>query len=199
MYAYMRGEVVEINLDYIVLDVNGIGYMIYVPTRCYEDITIGETIKVHTYLSIREDAHVLFGFLEKDDLEMFKKLIGVSGIGPKGGISILSNMTADDVRFAIASGDAKAISKAPGIGAKTAQRVIIDLKDKVSLEEALENRLDAGAKADSVKANSARNDAIMALCALGYSQSESLRAVTGVSITPDMDVEDILRLALKSM
>lgn len=198
MYAYLRGELVEMNSDHVVLDVNGIGYMIYVPVRDYEALSIGETVKIHTFLSIREDAQVLFGFLSKEDLEMFKKLIGVSGIGPKGGLSILSILSAEDIRFAIASSDSKAIAKAPGIGAKTAQRVIIDLKDKVSLEDAIERKLEEGSS-HAGNAHSARNDAILALTALGYSQSESLRAVTGLIITPEMDAEEIIRLALKAM
>ena len=99
---------------------------------------IGEEIKLHTYLNVREDAMQLFGFLTRDDLEIFRLLIGVSGIGPKGGLSILSKLSADDLRFAVLSGDAKAISSAPGIGKKTAEKVIIELKDKLNLEEMLE-------------------------------------------------------------
>ena len=136
MYSYIRGELAEINSDHIVLDVNGIGYQIYIPTNTLNYLpSIGEMVKIHTYLYIREDAMMLYGFLTRDDLDMFKMLITVSGIGPKGGLGILSTLSTDDLRFAVLSDDAKAIAKAPGIGAKTAQRVIIDLKDKMSLEE----------------------------------------------------------------
>jgi Holliday junction DNA helicase RuvA len=165
---------------------------------------IGDVIKVHTFLYIREDIMMLYGFLEKDEMEMFKQLISVSGIGPKGAIGILSALSADDLRFAILSGDSKAIAKAPGIGAKTASRVCLELKDKISLEEAFEQKLEHTAKGgaeNGAKAseNSIKNDAVMALTALGYSSTESLKAVSKVEITEEMDVEDILRAALKHM
>lgn len=143
---------------------------------------------------------ILYGFLSKDDLEIFKLLITVSGIGPKGGLAILSTLSADDLRFAILSGDSKAISKAPGIGAKTAQRVILDLKDKLSLEDAFEKKLENQASGVAASMNSTvKNDAVMALNALGYSSTESLKAVSKVDITEDMDVEDVLKFALKNM
>ena len=143
---------------------------------------------------------ILYGFLSKDDLEIFKLLITVSGIGPKGGLAILSTLSADDLRFAILSGDSKAISKAPGIGAKTAQRVILDLKDKLSLEDAFEKKLENQDSGVAASMNSTvKNDAVMALNALGYSSTESLKAVSKVDITEDMDVEDVLKLALKNM
>ena len=143
---------------------------------------------------------ILYGFLSKDDLEIFKLLNTVSGIGPKGGLAILSTLSADDLRFAILSGDSKAISKAPGIGAKTAQRVILDLKDKLSLEDAFEKKLENQASGVAASMNSTvKNDAVMALNALGYSSTESLKAVSKVDITEDMDVEDVLKLALKNM
>lgn len=191
MYSYIRGTLAEVEMDHIVIDVNGIGYNIYIPINCYEYLPgLGEECKIHTYLYIREDAMMLYGFLTKDDLNLFKQLITVSGIGPKGAIGILSTLSADDLRFAILAGDAKAISKAPGIGAKTAQRVILELKDKVSLEDAFEKKLDN---------NQVKNDAVLALNALGYSSSESLKAVAKVQITEDMDVEDVLKQALKQM
>ena len=201
MYAYIKGELAEKNIDHIVVEAGGIGYLIYVPAQSIDYLPDeGDQIKVYTYLYIREDAMVLYGFLTKDDLEIFKMLITVSGIGPKGGLGILSTLSADDLRFAILSGDSKTISKAPGIGAKTAQRVIIDLKDKMSLEEALEKKLENNADGVQKTLNSStKNDAVMALSALGYSSAESLKAVSKVDITDDMDVEDVLKLALKNM
>ena len=201
MYSYIRGELAEINSDHIVVDVSGIGYQIFIPGQSMNYLpNMGDEIKVHTYLYIREDAMVLYGFLSKEDLEVFKQLITVSGIGPKGGLAILSTLSADDLRFAILSGDSKAISKAPGIGAKTAQRVILDLKDKISFEEAFESKLEKtkDAPVQSLN-NSNKNDAVLALNALGYSSTESLKAVSKVEITADMDVEDILKAALKHM
>ena len=201
MYAYIKGELAEKNIDHIVVEAGGIGYLIYVPAQSIDYLPDeGDQIKVYTYLYIREDAMVLYGFLTKDDLEIFKMLITVSGIGPKGGLGILSTLSADDLRFAILSGDSKTISKAPGIGAKTAQRVIIDLKDKMSLEEAFEKKLENNADGVQKTLNSStKNDAVMALSALGYSSAESLKAVSKVDITDDMDVEDALKLALKNM
>lgn len=201
MYAYIKGELAEKNIDHIVVETGGIGYLIYVPAQSIDYLPDeGDQIKVYTYLYIREDAMVLYGFLTKDDLEIFKMLITVSGIGPKGGLGILSTLSADDLRFAILSGDSKTISKAPGIGAKTAQRVIIDLKDKMSLEEAFEKKLENNADGVQKTLNSStKNDAVLALSALGYSSAESLKAVSKVDITDDMDVEDVLKLALKNM
>ena len=200
MFSYIKGELTEINIDHIVIDVNGIGYQIFIPTNTLNYLpSIGESVKIHTYLYIREDAMILYGFLAKDDLEMFKLLITVSGIGPKGGLGILSTLSSDDLRFAVLSGDSKAISKAPGIGAKTAQRVILDLKDKISLEEAFEQKLENNKNISQSENNSVKNDAVLALTSLGYSSTESLKAVSKVEITEDMDVEAVLKASLKHM
>ena len=200
MYAYIKGELAEKNIDSIVVEAAGVGYLIYIPTQYFDMLPDeGEDVKIYTYLCVREDAMILYGFLS-NDLEIFKLLITVSGIGPKGGLAILSTLSADDLRFAILSGDSKAISKAPGIGAKTAQRVILDLKDKLSLEDAFEKKLENQTSGAAVSMNSTvKNDAVMALNALGYSSTESLKAVSKVDITEDMDVEDVLKLALKNM
>lgn len=200
MYSYIRGPLAEVELDHIVIDVYGVGYTIYIPTNCMEYLPgIGEETKIHTYLYVREDAMILYGFLTKDDLELFKQLISVSGIGPKGALGILSALPADDLRFAILAGDSKAIAKAPGIGAKTAQRVILELKDKMSLEDAFEKKLDSEKVMVASSNNQVKNDAVLALTALGYSSSESLKAVSKVEITEDMDVEAVLKQALKNM
>ena len=200
MYAYMKGALAEIETDHIVIEVQGIGYNLYMPTNCVEYLpSIGEECKIYTYLHVREDAMILYGFLTKDDLALFKQLITVSGIGPKGALGILSALSGDDLRFAILAGDAKAIAKAPGIGAKTASRLILELKDKMSLEEAFEIK-SANVQATKAATNhQVKNDASMALNALGYSSSESLKAVSKVEITEDMDVEDVLKAALKHL
>lgn len=200
MYSYIKGELAEINIDHIVVETGGIGYMIYVPVNTLMDLpAIGESIKVYTYLYIREDAMILYGFLSKDDLEMFQMLITVNGIGPKGGLAVLSTLSSDDLRFAILAGDAKAIAKAPGVGAKTAQRVILDLKDKVHMEDAIEKKLEAGDTTPKSTMNAVKSDAILALTALGYSSTESTKAVAKVEMTEQMDVEDVLKAALKYM
>ena len=201
MYAYIKGELAEKNIDSIVVEAAGVGYLIYIPTQYFDMLPDeGEDVKIYTYLCVREDAMILYGFLSKDDLEIFKLLITVSGIGPKGGLAILSTLPADDLRFAILSGDSKAISKAPGIGAKTAQRVILDLKDKLSLEDAFEKKLGKASETMPLPADSdAKTEALEALTALGYSASDALKAVRKAGVTEDMDTETILKLALKQI
>ena len=200
MYAYIKGELAEINTDHIVIEAGGIGYQVFISLQTFDYLpSVGENLKIYTYLYLREDAMILYGFLTKDDLELFKLLISVSGIGPKGGLAILSTLEADDLRFAILSGDAKAISKAPGVGGKTAQRVILELKDKLSLEDACEAKTEHVQKNAAAAGGSVKNDAVMALTALGYSSTESLKAVSTVEITEDMDVEEVLKAALKHL
>lgn len=200
MYAYIKGELAEINTDYIVIEAGGIGYQVFISLQTFDYLpSVGENLKIYTYLYLREDAMILYGFLTKDDLELFKLLISVSGIGPKGGLAVLSTLEADDLRFAILSGDAKAISKAPGVGGKTAQRVILELKDKLSLEDAFEAKTEHVQKNVAAAGGSVKNDAVMALTALGYSSTESLKAVSAVEITEDMDVEEVLKAALKHL
>lgn len=200
MYAYIKGELAEINTDHIVIEAGGIGYQVFISLQTFDYLpSVGEDLKIYTYLYLREDAMILYGFLTKDDLELFKLLISVSGIGPKGGLAILSTLEADDLRFAILSGDAKAISKAPGVGGKTAQRVILELKDKLSLEDAFEAKTEHVQKNAAAAGGSVKNDAVMALTALGYSSTESLKAVSAVEITEDMDVEEVLKTALKHL
>lgn len=202
MYSYIKGILTDMDEDLVVVEAGGIGYNIYTTGQTFDYLpSIGEEVKLYTYLNVREDAMMLYGFLTKDDLRVFKLLIGVSGIGPKGALAVLSVMTTDDLRFAVLGEDAKAIAKAPGIGAKTAQRLILELKDKFSLEDAFEQKLEnatTGDKnADGVK--SAKNEAVQALVALGYSSSEALKAIGDVEITTDTEVEDILKAALKNM
>ena len=200
MYAYIKGELAEINTDHIVIEAGGIGYQVFISLQTFDYLpSVGENLKIYTYLYLREDAMILYGFLTKDDLELFKLLISVSGIGPKGGLAILSTLEADDLRFAILSGDAKAISIAPGVGGKTAQRVILELKDKLSLEDAFEAKTEHVQKNAAAAGGSVKNDAVMALTALGYSSTESLKAVSAVEITEDMDVEEVLKAALKHL
>ncbi len=202
MFAYIRGELAERNADHIVIDVGGIGYLVYTPGMALEQMpSVGAEVKVYTYFQVKEDAVTLYGFLRKDDLDIFKMLIGINGIGPKGALAILSAVSADDLRFAILSGDVKAICKAPGIGQKIAQRVILELKDKLSLEDAMEMKLSHGQdlSAEAAVLGQVRDDAVLALTALGYSQSESLHAVREVEVTEGMDVEDVLRGALKHL
>ena len=200
MYSYIRGILAEIEEDKIVVEANGIGYNIYTTAQTFDYLpSMGEEVKVYTYLHLREDVMMLYGFLTKDDLRVFKLLIGVNGIGPKGALAILSVMTTDDLRFAVLGDDAKAIAKAPGVGAKTAQRLILELKDKLSLEDAFEQKLEHQQAAPVSNAKGVKNEAVEALVALGYSSSEALRALNGIEVTDETDVEDLLKAALKNM
>lgn len=201
MYSYIKGTLVEASAEGIVVDNQGIGYGILVPGQVLEYLpSIGEEVKIYTYHYVREDMIALYGFLTREDVNIFKMLIGVSGIGPKGALAILSVMSTDDLRFAILGEDAKAIARAPGIGAKTAQRLIIELKDKISLEDAFEQKLaNQEKKAEKNPATGVKNEVILALTSLGYSQSEALQVLSGIEIKEDSAVEDVLKEALKQM
>ena len=198
MYAFMKGIIADKELENVILEVNGIGYNIKISSGTSALLpSVGEMIKLYTYTSVREDAIQLYGFLTKDDLDIFKMLINVNGIGPKGGQSILSVMSADELRFAIISGDAKMIAKAPGIGAKTAQRVILDMKDKISLEDTFQVVKKEICGNEDASSMGASKEAIEALTALGYGSAEAVRAVKSVEGVSEMAVEDILKKALK--
>jgi len=200
MIAYLKGKLINVFEDNMVVEVNSMGYNLKIPSSVIDDLPpVGEEVKIHTYMYVREDAINLFGFLTKDDLEIFKKLITVNGIGPKGALSILSVMTSDELRYAIITSDAKAIAKAPGIGGKTAERLIIDLKDKVHLEDTFVNRESIGYN-NSLKTESReKQEAIEALVALGYSSQEALRAVKSIEIKDTDNAESILKQALRNL
>jgi len=207
MIAYLKGIIAEVTPTRLVLEVNHIGYEIFISAREASELPRrGEEVKIYTYFNVREDAMQLFGFQSEDDLEMYKLLLNVNGVGPKAALGILSVLTADDVRFAVLSDDAKAIAKAPGIGMKTAKKLILELKDKFTLEEAFEKKLEngaSGAEPGAVVESDAKTEdtkeALQALTALGYANSDALRAVRRAEITEDMDTETILKLALKQL
>lgn len=202
MYSYIKGELVEILTDSIVVENHDIGYNIRIPGSILDSLEgVGQQIKIYTYTYVREDALALYGFLSRDDLNVFKLLLGVSGIGPKGALAILSVMTPDDLRFAVLAEDDKTIAKAPGIGKKSAQRLIIELKDKLSLEDAfvLKSEHEATIQAQSSLKSTVKNEAVQALVALGYSSAEAMKAVNGIEITEDSSVEEVLKASLKQM
>lgn len=200
MYSYIKGILRDMDEESIVVETGGIGYHIYTTGQTFRYLpSVGEEVKVYTYLHVREDAMLLFGFLTKDELKIYKLLLGVSGIGPKGALAILSVMTTDDLRFAVLGDDANAIAKAPGVGTKTAQRLILELKDKLNLEDAFEQKFEKPGELAEKHAQGTKNEAVQALVALGYSSSEALRALNGIEITEETDVEEILKMALKNM
>lgn len=199
MYAYIRGILAETEEDAVVVEAGGIGYRIYTTGQTYGALPpVGGTVRIYTYQQVREDAVLLFGFLTKDELRIFKLLIGVSGIGPKGALAILSVMTTDDLRFAVLGEDAKAIARAPGVGVKTAQRLILELRDKLNMDEAAPQG-SAAQPVPQAGAKGAKSEAVQALTALGYSSSEALKAVNEAEVTDETDVEEILKAALKNM
>ena len=204
MIAYIKGEVAWIEEERIVLESGNIGYNIMMPASSFDTQDLmGKEVKIYTHLNVREDAMQLYGFLNLDELKTFRLLLGVNGIGPKAALGILSGLTTDELRFAVLSDDVKTISKAPGIGKKTAQKLILELKDKIDLEEVFETKQEHAreteGKMESKEENAAKKDAVDALTALGYSSTEALRAVRQTGVTLDMDVETILKLALKNM
>ena len=198
MISYVRGTVADMTNNAIIIECGGIGYDIFTtPSSLLSGIRIGTDVIIHTYLQVKEDDMQLYGFLEKDDLRIFKLLISVNGIGPKAALGILSGLTADEIRFAVLADDVATISKAPGIGKKTAQKLILELKDKLDLQDAFEQKLDGHAKVQSDGTNEAAKEVVEALTALGYSGAEALRAVKQVDIAWQEDTSRLLKEALK--
>ncbi len=206
MISFVKGPLIGIEEDIIVVAAGSVGLEIRVPLSVLEQLpAVGEEVKIYTYFQVREDGMSLYGFLSRQDKLMFKQLLGVNGVGPKAALGILSALRPDDLRIAIISGDAKAIARAPGIGAKTAQRVILDLKDKVSMDQAAEDWLRAGgAGAETPAAENgaaglagAAREAVQALVALGYSNMEASKAVKKVELSEGMTTEDVLKASLK--
>ncbi len=200
MISFLKGSIEEKSEKSIFLDVNGVGYEVYMPTGSASMLPkVGEQVKLHTYLQISENGVGLYGFLTKDELNVFKLLITVNGIGPKGAVGILSALSANELRLAVLSDDDKAIAKAPGIGAKTAKKLILELKDKFHLEEALEEF--AEPQKEMVRGNNDVNDAhleaVQALVALGYSNADALKAVRLADTGEHLATEDLLKAALK--
>lgn len=200
MIAYVNGIVEDITEDNVVIDVNGIGYNVKISAATAARLPgIGEQVRLYTYTCVREDAFILYGFLSRNDLDIFKKCITVNGIGPKGALAILSVLDADSLRFAIMSGDAKAIAKAPGIGTKTAERLVLDLKDKIKIDDTLIQReVDMTAAGQSVDSDQ-KKEAVEALVALGYGQTESIKAVNAIENIESMDAGAVLKAALKKL
>ncbi len=207
MIAYVNGILENIEEGNAVVDVNGVGYNVNISGSTMDRMPgIGEMVKLYTYTNVKEDAFTLFGFLSRDELNLFKMLITVNGIGPKGGLSILSVMTPDDLRFAIMSGDSKSLSKAPGIGKKTSERITLELRDKLKVSEEEFLAAAGGVSSTAIEGvdgdNSARDEAVAALVALGYNSSDSMKAVRKVlAANPNAatDTEALLKAALKEM
>lgn len=203
MINYIKGTLSEIENGLIVVEANGVGYEIFVPSTLISNLPPkGSDVKIYTYFSVKEDSQSLYGFFYKEDREIFTKLIGVNGVGPKAALAILSIMGSDELRMAIITGDAKSISLAPGVGRKTSERIILDLRDKIS-------GMDLAGKMSKVPESSLGVSfsgadgpvtlALEALSSLGYSRIEAARMLSRFDIKENMSTEDILRAALKNI
>lgn len=196
MYSHFKGKVDRVNKENIVIDVNNIGYEIYMPESEIEVLVEGqENVKIFTHLNVREDDMKLFGFLSYETLEFFRKLISVSGVGPKVALGIISNINASDMCIAIATENVAELKKVPGIGPKMAQKIIFELKDKVIKEELININQKVMKKAT---VNPNLEEAITALQVLGYSKEQIKRVIDNLEITND-SVEDIIKKVLKQM
>lgn len=202
MLSYIIGEVAEISADTVVVENNGIGFNIKTSAMTIDSLPpVGDMVRIYTYLHVREDAMQIFGFLSKDELEVFKLLLNVNGIGPKGALGILSAISTDDLRFAVLPDDVNLIKSCPGVGAKTAQKLIIELKDKLRLEDAFEMAVNNNNKKNTVQDNTVivMNEAVEALVSLGYSSKDAIAAVKKVENIQNKNSEQILKEALKGL
>lgn len=198
MISYLKGELAGAGEGIAVVDVGGMGFRVFITDRDQADLpAVGDPVQLYTYLSVREDAIWLYGFLSEEDRQVFRQLLTVSGVGPKAALGILSALSANDLRFAVFSDDVKAISKAPGVGLKTAKKLILELKDRLKLEDAIPGGGNPDEEAGSHAQDTDVTEAVEALVTLGYSSSEALRAVKRVKMAGNMKTEDILGEALK--
>lgn len=199
MIASIEGKLIRKTENTVTISTaSGLGFEVFVPYSVISTISgIGSTVFLHTYLQVKEDGVSLFGFQTAEELAVFKLLITVNGIGPKGAIGILSGISVDDLRFAVLAEDTKTISKIPGIGAKTAGKLILELKDKFNLEDALEAKLVRSN--EQTKDSGIREEAAQALAALGYSATEAAKVLRGIELTEQTTVEELIKQGLKRL
>lgn len=199
MISFVRGRLASVGENSVEIDVGGIGYEVFVPTSVIASLpSKGSEVELFTHLNVKEDEMSLFGFLTRDALAVFKLLISVSGVGPKGALGLLSFVSPDDLRFAILSSDVKLLSKAPGIGKKTAERLVVELKDRFGKEEeirAIDREIGSSA---SFAASDPKQDAVLALMELGFSGTDAYKAVRELD-PEEKDVEVLLKEALKKL
>lgn len=193
MITHLRGKLVEKNPTYAIIEANGVGYYLNISLNTFSQIPETENVLLYTHLAIREDAHTLYGFKTKKEREIFLLLISVSGVGPSIARTMLSSMTTDEIQRAIASGDVKVIQSAKGIGAKTAQRILVDLKDKILKSYTID-------EVSQVSDNSNKDEALTALEVLGFNKKQAER-VLGKILKEDnsLSVEDLIKRALKNL
>ena len=199
MISYIKGILEDMSPGMVVVDNHGIGYQMMVPMRGESFPKIGQEIKIYTHMHVREDDVSLFGFLSKEEKEAFELLIGVNGIGPKVGLSVLSTLSVYALKMAVISEDVKTISKTPGLGPKGAKKLILELKDKLSFEELEEDGVGAEIFDTSVDSSDSVIITIEGLVSLGYSKSEAAMAVNKVEDAKDLTPEDLLKKALMNI
>lgn len=202
MLSYIRGTLEYIDENKIIIENNGIGYNVLVsPLTISKLPSRGDLVQIYTYMNVREDAISLFGFLSLDEINMFNLLLSVSGVGPKVALSILGTLEPGQISLAIITDDIKSLSSGQGVGKKTAQRIVLELKDKIKTEDAIDTSLSdnisSGLAADAV-GQSEKADALEALLALGFSRSEAIKAMNRV-YKENMNSGEIISLALKNM
>lgn len=204
MISYIKGFLTEITAQSAIVETaGGVAYEIGMTNYDLETLAVGEEIKVHTYLQVKEDGVALFGFLQKKDLKLFGLLISISGVGPKSGLAVLSAVGGDELKMAIVTEDVKRISGAPGVGKKTAERIVMELKDKISADDILTEIAENAPATDKQPASATekkmRESVIQVLTALGYSQKEALTAVRSVTYSEEMTEDEMTRLSLRAL
>ena len=205
MLSYLKGLYTENDIDTITVECGGVGYRVYVPVTALPHLpAIGGEVKIYTYFKPAEDCFSIYGFIRKDDLNVFKQLIKVSGVGPKVAMAILGTLSADDLRFAVAAEDDKSISKAPGVGTKIAKKIVLELKDKLGVaigdgRGAEGSSVLTGISDGNIGLNNVRSDALEALTTLGYTSAESLKAISKVEFDENTPVELLIKMALREM
>lgn len=201
MIAYLRGKVLTTTEETVIVDVNGVGYEIYCTGSVFRKLTVGAVTEIFTYLQVKEDGMTLFGFDTPQEKELFLKLISVSGVGPKLGISILASLSADEFALAIATADVKRLSKVKGLGKKTAEKIVLELHGKISAAEVLgasgDDLTPSATAQTNTKLSAADEEAVSALMGLGFTRTESLQAVKKAHELGAVTVEEVIMKALQ--
>lgn len=192
MYYYIKGKYITKGDNFAVIEAGGIGYKIYTSAINLEKMPLpNETLMMYTYLYVREDIQDLYGFISNDEISLFLQLLSISGVGPKAALAVMSALTYEQLALAVMTNDAKSLTKAQGIGPKAAQRIILELKDKLKTVDALPEEI----KTVSIEQQNSQSEAITALTVLGYSSTDAKQVVSGID--PDIGVENIIKEALK--
>ena len=197
MISYVRGELSKLSDASVVVEANGVGYLIHMPPQSVAGLASGAAVKIHTHMQVKEDGVSLFGFLTREELQLFSLLITVSGIGPKVALSLLGQLSPEQIMIAIMTDDADALTRAQGVGKKTAQRLSLELKDKIRSGDPASGAL-IDPQQQLYMAAGERQDAADALAALGYHRSEAVKAVMEVALE-GMKADQVIRLALKKL